>query len=99
MAPSANRYVTSAVASLTRLSPSMMVTRRRGTPSFLMTAAAADASGGETIAPSRNAAGHEMPRPKARTVTATSVVVNRTRPNASRKMGRRFRLKSLHEVK
>ena len=77
----------------------MMVTSRRGNPSFLTMAVAAEASGGETIAPRRNAAGHDTPKPKLRTAMATSVVVKRTRPNERRKIGLRFLLKSLQEVK
>ena len=56
-ATSAVRRVTSAVASLNRLSPSRMVTIRRGMPTRRATAVAATASGGATTAPSASAAG------------------------------------------
>src|SRR5215467_4587756 len=52
-APTAARYRIRAVASFTRLSPSRIVTTRRGTPSRPTTATADTASGGDTIAPSR----------------------------------------------
>src|SRR3954447_23943206 len=54
----AKRYATRVLASLTRLSPSSMVTRRRGTPRRWKTVVAAAASGGATIAPRIKAAGH-----------------------------------------
>ena len=52
MAAMAARRQTSAVASLTRLSPSRMVTIRRGMPTRRAMAVAATASGGATTAPS-----------------------------------------------
>ena len=52
---------TSAVASLTRLSPSRIVTILRGMPTRRATALAATASGGATTAPSANAAASGMP--------------------------------------
>ncbi len=55
-AATAKRYATSAVASLTRLSPSKIVTIRRGTFSRSAIAVAAIASGGEMIAPKTNPA-------------------------------------------
>src|SRR5262245_21222776 len=77
----------------------MIVSIRRGTPSFLIIAVAAEASGGETIAPSRNATGHGTPGASMCSAVATRTVVKRTRPNASRKIARRSLLKSLHDVK
>ncbi len=56
----ATRYATSAVASFRRLSPSRIVTIRRGTPRRWKIAVAATASGGATIAPSVRAAAHGM---------------------------------------
>jgi hypothetical protein len=41
---------------------------------------AAEASGGDTIAPSKNATGQGTPSPKARTASATSVVVKENKP-------------------
>ncbi len=55
-AATAKRYATSAVASFTRLSPSRMVTIRRGTFRRSAMAVAAIASGGEMMAPSTNPA-------------------------------------------
>ena len=62
----ATRNATSAVASLTRLSPSMITTRRRGTPSRLEIAVAAIGSVGETTAPSTNDAAQLMPTANVR---------------------------------
>src|SRR3989442_4808779 len=76
----------------------MTVSIRRGTPSFLMIAVAAEASGGETIAPSRNATGHETPSPSARTATATRPVVKRIRPKARRNIESRLFLSTILEV-
>ena len=53
------RSATSAVASLSRDSPSRIVTIRRGMPMRRAIAVADTASGGATTAPSANAAGHE----------------------------------------
>ena len=50
------RRQTRAVASFSRLSPSRIVTTRRGRPTFLAIAVAATASGGATTAPIANAA-------------------------------------------
>lgn len=55
-AATANCNATSAAASFTRLSPSKMLTIRCGTGRRRVTFVAATASGGETIAPSENAA-------------------------------------------
>src|SRR3954465_46160 len=58
-AVTANLYATSAVASLTRLSPSPIVATRPGTPPRLAIGAAARGSVGETIAPSTNDAAQD----------------------------------------
>src|SRR6187402_3244090 len=76
----------------------MTVISRRGTPSFRTIEVAADASGGETMAPRRKAIGQVMPIFSARKVIATASVVKRTRPTASSSIGRRLDLKSRHEV-
>src|SRR6476660_5126186 len=89
----------SADASFTRLSPSRITITRRGTGSRDTIAAAATASGGETIAPSATAAAHGMPGKSARAVIATATVVVSTSPIASQPMLRRFALKSLSDVK
>ena len=60
-AATANLNSTSAVPSLTRLSPSMMATARRGTPNRRATAVAAIGSVGETTAPSTKAGAQERP--------------------------------------
>ena len=60
------------VASLTRLSPSRMVTTRRGRPTRRATAVVATASGGATTAPSANAAANESSGTTQRSTTATT---------------------------
>ncbi len=95
----ANRYATSAVASFTRLSPSRIVTTRRGTPSRWKIAVAATASGGATIAPRAKAAGQPRPGMSAWATSATAAVVVRTSPTDRRPIARRFFLKSRIEVK
>ena len=60
-AATATRYAISADESLTRLSPSIMLTSRRGAPSCRVIAVAATGSVGETIAPSANATAHGRP--------------------------------------
>ena len=60
-ATTATRSATSAVASLTRLSPSTITTSRRGTPSRFEIAVAAIGSVGETTAPSTKAAAQSSP--------------------------------------
>ena len=77
----------SADASLTRLSPSRITITRRGTGSRDTIAAAATASGGETIAPSATATAHGMPGKSARAVMATAAVVASTSPIASSPIG------------
>ncbi len=90
--------MTSALASFTRLSPSMMTISRRGTPSRLAMALAATGSVGETIAPSTTADAHGRPATWCMT-TATTAVVAMTRPIASRPIGRRFARRSRSDVK
>ena len=85
-ATTATRSPTSAVASLTRLSPSTMTTIRRGTPSRLEIAVAAIGSVGETTAPSTKAAAQLIPIAQCAT-TATTTIVIRTSPIASRPIG------------
>ena len=95
----AKRYATSAVASLTRLSPSRMVTTLRGTPSLRVIAVAADASGGETIAPRINPIDQGIEGIRSFMPPATVTVVNKTKPTARREIGRLLALKSRHDVK
>ena len=73
-----------------RLSPSRMVTIRRGTLSRCAIAVAATASVGETIAPSTNAVPQLIPPMAAWATTATVTIVASTSPIASRDIGRRF---------
>ena len=61
--------------SLTRLSPSTIVTSLRGTPSRRAIEVAASGSVGETIAPRTNALGHERSSMNACATTATPTVV------------------------
>src|SRR6185295_18507733 len=89
----------SADASFTRLSPSSTATTRRGTGSLETIAAAATASGGETIAPSAMAAAHGSPGNSACAATATTTDVTSTRPTASRVIDARFALNSRGDVK
>ncbi len=78
-AATATRYAISADESLTRLSPSITLTSRRGTPSWRVIAVAATGSVGETIAPSANATAQGRPISSWPT-TATAQVVSSTSP-------------------
>ena len=98
-APTAARYNTSAVASLTRLSPSRIVTIRRGILSRFPMAVADTASGGETIAPSAMASAHPIPGKSAWATNATPAEVARTNPTARSEIGRRFWRNSRRDVK
>ena len=98
-APIAVRYSTSAVASLTKLSPSRIVTRRRGMPSRRAMAVAATASGGETMAPSMMAAAQLSPGNSQCAMAATAAVVAKTSPTASMEIGRRLARNSRRDVK
>ena len=60
-ATTANLKRTSAVPSLTRLSPSTIAIARRGTPKRRAIDVAASGSVGETTAPSTKLTGHERP--------------------------------------
>ena len=60
---------------------------RRGTLRRCVTAVAATASGGDTIAPSTNATGQPIPGITACATQATAVVVTTTRPIASSAIG------------
>ena len=72
----------SALASLKRLSPSRITSRRCGGRSCLSTVVAAAASGGATIAPSAIAAVQGMSGTSRRTTTATTPIVSATAPSA-----------------
>jgi hypothetical protein len=92
------RNATSAVASLTRLSPSRTVTTRRGIPIRRAIAVAATASGGATTAPSAKAGAHPIGS-SHHASAATPTVVNTTSPTDNRPIGRRFCPKSISEVR
>ncbi len=92
------RSSTSAVPSLTRLSPSTMSISRRGTPSRRPIAVAAIGSVGDTTAPSTNASAQARSVTACAT-TATPTVVIATSPTASSEIGRRFCRSSRSPVK
>src|SRR5215217_5780977 len=91
---------TSAVASLTRLSPSRIATTRRGIPTRRATAVAATASGGATTAPRQKAAAHENGSGTTHiAVTATTAVVKRVAPTDNSAIDVRLARKSTSEVR
>ena len=92
------RRSTSAVPSLTRLSPSTMSISRRGTPSRRPIADAAIGSVGETTAPRTKDAAQGRSVTACAT-TATPAVVTRTSPTASSEIGRTFCRSSRRPVK
>ena len=75
-AATATRYAISAEASLTRLSPSIRLTSRRGAPSPRAIAVAATGSVGETIAPSAKATAQGRPMSSCPSTPTTQVVTN-----------------------
>ncbi len=81
-AATAVRYATSAVPSLMRLSPSMRVMSRRGTPSRWVIEIAASGSVGDTIAPNANAAAHGTSGTAQWIAAATAHIVSSTRTTA-----------------
>src|SRR5215216_43284 len=97
-ADTATLYRTSAVPSLTRLSPSRIVTIRRGTPRRSAMAVAATGSVGETMAPSTKATGHESPTAQC-AIPATTSIVSTTRPTERSPMGRTLARRSRGEEK
>src|SRR3954471_934039 len=89
-AATANLYAMRPVESLMRLSPSTIVTSRRGARERTAISTAATGSVGETIAPSTNAAVQGMPSTTAWTTTATATVVAITSPTVSVLIGRQL---------
>lgn len=87
------------MASLIRLSPSTTVTTRRGTLRRCRIAVAATGSVGETIAPSTNAAAHEIPGTIAWATTATAPIVASTRPIDSSEIALKLLLSSRSDEK
>ena len=71
---------------------------RRGSPTVRPTAVAATASGGETIAPSVNAAASGRSGSTACTANPTTSVVNSTSPTDSSPIGRMFCRKLITEL-
>ena len=98
-AATANPYTTSAVASLTRLSPSMIAMILRGTEMREAIAVAATASVGATIAPTTNDTGHERPEMNVWQTAATVTVVTSTSPTASNESGLMLVRRSRSDVK
>ena len=75
------------------------MTTRRGTPSRPAIAVAATGSVGDTIAPSTNAAAHDMPGTTAWTHTATATHVAQHEADRQREIGPTFRRRSRSEAK
>ena len=92
-AASANLNSTSAVASLTKPSPSRIAVMRLGTPSLRAIASGATTSGGETMAPSTNATAHGSPINQC-AAAATTTVVNTTHPMARSEISRKLSQKA-----
>ena len=82
-----------------RLSPSITVTIRRGTPRRRAIVVAASGSVGATIAPSANAIAHGSPSITAWATTATTTIVTATSPIDSIEIARRFARRSRSEEK
>src|SRR5216684_2492915 len=89
-AATATRYATIAAASLLMLSPSRIVTARRGIGSRRRNAVAAATSGGETTAPSANADAHGRPGIALCATQAITIVANTTCPTPRDRMGRKL---------
>src|SRR5215203_806797 len=89
--------MSSALASLKRLSPSRITSNRCGGRSCLRTVVAAAASGGATMAPSAIAAAHGMSGTSSRVTTATMAIVRTTAPRARLVTARQFARRSRGE--
>src|SRR3989454_2103492 len=98
-AATATRYATIAAASFTMLSPSRIVTRRRGSGRRLRKAVAAATSGGDTTAPRANADAQGNPGTARRATQATTAVTNSTWPTPSNRIGRRLARTSRYNAK
>ena len=92
------RSDTSAVASLTRDSPSRIVTIRRGSPIRRATAVAATASGGATTAPSANATANGTSR-SHHVTSPTPAAVKSTSPTDRPRIGVQLARKSTSDVR
>src|SRR3989454_836440 len=98
-AATATRYATIAAASFTMLSPSRIVTRRRGSGRRLRKVVAAATSGGDTTAPRANADAQGNPGTARRATQATTAVTNSTWPTPSNRIGRRLARTSRYDAK
>jgi hypothetical protein len=87
------------VASFTRLSPSRIVTTRRGTPSRWKNGRRGHRVGRRDDRPERERRGHAHAGTSATAATATAAVVKITSPTESSVIARKFRLKSRSDVK
>src|ERR1700737_4714115 len=70
----------------------------RGTANRANVAIAATASGGDTIAPSTNAAGHPSPGTSRSATNATATVLSTTSPIALPRIGRRLARNNVQSV-
>jgi hypothetical protein len=77
----------------------MIVIMRRGMPNWRVIAVAAEASGGEIMAPKMKPTPQGVPGIIHFKMAATVTVVNKTSPIARSEMDRLFALKSRHDVK
>jgi hypothetical protein len=93
------RRATSAVASLSRLSPSRMETMRLGIPTRRAIVVAATASGGDTTAPRAKAAAMLTPGTIHQATRPTPTVVKATAPTARMPMACRLARTSTSEVR
>ena len=97
-AASATRSRVRPVPSLTRLSPSRIVTTRRGMATRRASAATATASVGARMAPSAKASDRGRPGTIAVATAPTATDVSSTSPTANAKIGCRNRRKSMYDV-
>src|SRR2546423_11107467 len=87
-AATAMRYATIAAASLIMLSPSRMITRRRGNGRRRKNAVAPATSGGETTAPNAKADAHGRPGTAPRAPPAATIRTERPGPPSRKRIGR-----------
>ncbi len=97
-AAKANRKTTKLEASLSKLSPSTMVTKRLGTLMFYKMALAETASGGDTMPPNKKPVAKVKPGIRAADTNATAHDVMITTGNAKLDITRRHFQKSFHDV-
>src|SRR5271156_22767 len=90
--------MSSALASLSRLSPSRMTSSRYGSFTSLSTAVAAAASGGATAAPNAIAAAHGIAGTRQWATSATADVVTATAMKTRQVTGSQFSRRSRNEL-